>query len=798
MEAAGGSSSSNTKLKHVKFTSVGARKELPAIKKTSTVASSFTKTTLLTPTGIKKIQAIPIGVENNKKSPAKASKNTTVKKAQTPKATKSTIVSPRATKSTIVLPRKRPARSTKLTYVDSSDDSDEPLKKVAKKIPQTQKSVKKGLVVDKKTNNKKVVKTKSLSSYKKTTNKPNKRKTPTIKSKKISNWSTKTQKPTKTQKQAKPTPKNKSGYKKMIQKRTQRISNINTRVDYGYMSKKGVQNGNTGKKYVVSKKKFLQAKKQRKTLDDYLPLIRKYRNLIPENQPYVRVARLKFSAAHFTKERIRLTSDIDLFRDGSAFYGLLGHIFNHLDLAGKLRAVQVCRLWNRASNEDAAWNNVPLKNVVLHDLRPLERLILKRETKVILLDNVDIMGKAADYELCRLSCVKELIIQENSSPLLLNKLFLACNELENVVIPDTNLDGLSNLNIYVKSLNAENSIVSEYENRLLKTWSDLEKLVVHSFDPKFYYNMGLLLSLKYLKLKQLSITSNIAQFIENIPNIEYIEFTPEYFNINNVDGNKAIVESLKHCPSLKKLTWITVKEIEIEKEKIDIKPVKTIKEEETPVAEKVENDEISTVANKEEAQTHDELPNFLTTIQEMAKNEEAQTDEQLPESSTTIQETVPEKMEVDDSPQTVNLHLASTDVQMETDDVPQPIPQTQEDAKSLDNAVQEHVTQLEENADLFDFLKTTEATESSALPDKETESKITMADKEDKIKEDLDEIEEEDVKSVKDECKDELKFILSKFEIDSLQLLALKTYLKSSLPECEVTFKVIKKYNYID
>lgn len=724
MQAAG-PSGGKTKSKPVKFTSVGARKQLPS--KTPTVGRTLTKTTLLTPTGIKKIQAIPVGIANNKKSPVKASKNkySTAKKNQT----------------SIVVSRKRTAP----LYVDSSGDSDEPLHKVAKRYPLNHKSVKKlSGVTSKKVG-------KSLSIRKST---GNNRETQIKKPKKNS---------VKAQKKNRKTQK--SNYKKkMIQKRNQRISNVKSRVDYGYLVKRGVQNGSKGKKCTIAKKKeLLQTKKQKKNLDDYLPLIWRYRHLIPERQPFVRIERIKFSAAYFTKDRIRLPSDIDLFRDGAAFYGLLGDIFSNLDLVGKLHVSQVCRFWNRALNEDAAWYKLPLINVVMHDLRPLERLILKRETKVILLENVDISGKAADYELCRLSCVKDLIVRENSSPLLLSKLLIACNELENVVSPDTNLDDFSNLNILIKSLSAENIIVSESENRLLKTWSDLEKLTVHSFDPTFYYNMGLLLSLKHLKLKQLSITNNISQFIENIPNIEYIEFAPEYSNINYTDGNKAIVESLKHCPSLKKLTWTIVKEIEIKKEKMYTIPIKAIKSEEHLVAEKFEENDNNSTTNEKASDSGLDYEQH-------------------------------EKMEVDECLAIEN--PSHRPIEIKTDKAPNTL-QTHEDI----NVVQQNVTEGQDNKELFDCLKSSEDTETFALPEKRTKESEGN-DKKDKVKPDLEEIKEDSVKddnvSVKEERKDELLLGLINFEIDSLQLLALKTYLKSSLPECEVIFKAVKKYNYVD
>lgn len=713
-------------MKTAKFTSVGARKEIPVSKKSS---NTLTKTTLLTPTGIKKIQAIPIEVK--KSPPAKPTKKVTSTSAKNSRNQSSK--KGKSIQKTSVTSTKRTARAaTKpVFYDDSSDDSDEPLKNLAKKPPSSSK--------------KKVTPTKKSPKYKKTKQ---------VTKKQVAKTKKSTAK-------SKPKPAKISTYakqKKMIQKRNQRI-----RLDYGYMSSKAVHNGRSGKKYMT--KKFLQVKKQKKTIDDYQPLIRKYRYLIPDDS-YVRIERLKFCASHFTKERFRLPSDIDLFRDGASFYGLLGKIFDHMDLIGKINALGVCRLWNRASNEDAAWQTINLRNVNIHDLRPLERLILKRETTKILMDNVDVLGKAVDYELCRLSCVKELVVRENASPILLGKFLISCNNLENVVIPDTKLDYLCHLNIYVKSLNAENAIVSESENRLLKTWSDLETLAVHSFDPRSYYNMGLLLSLKSLKLKQLCITYNIAQFIENIPNIEYIEFTPEYFDISYAEGNKAIVESLKHCPSLRKLTWIIVKKVELKHEKV---------EEEKPV--KIE-----------------------------IKQDEKMEDEE--ENAAKVTET-PEKMDVDMQPppentlQPENVQEESFTqpeiTQMETDTLPQDIIQTQDPPQTLG----ENQIQTENNTDLFDCLK--EPTQESTEPpptvtdegNNETidESKVTSMEKEE-VKEEPE--EDEDVESVKNESECEQKSHKDYYQPDSLQLLTFKVYCKSSLPDCEVTFKVVKIYEYID
>lgn len=686
----------------------------------------------MTPTGLKKIQAIPIN---------RVTENKSAKKKPIPQTSK-----------TVNLPVKRAARSTKSSfYVDSSEDSDEPIIKVAKK---SHKGVKKSLDANK--SNKKATKTKISSNIIKTPKKANKLQTTKNKSKnKSSKYLTKTL--------TKDKQKSKSNYNKMIQKRTQRISSFKGRVDYNYLAKRGEKNNRNEKKCITTKKKKnLQIKKQRKTLDDYLPLIRKYRQLIPENQPFVRIERLKFNAAHFTNEQIRLTSDIDLLRDGAAFYGLLGNIFNHLSLAEKLGCSIVCRLWNRALNEDAAWHNLPLKNVVLHDLRALERLVLKRETKIIFLNNVDIVGKAVDYELCRLSSVKELNVQEPSSSLLLKKLIVACNDLENVVVTDTNLHDLSNINIYIKKLNAQNCIVSETENRLLKTWSDLESLSVHSFDPRFYYNMGLLLSLKHLKLKQLSITNNISQFIENIPNIEYIEFTPEYSNINYADGNKAIVESLKHCPSLKRLTWITVKEISIKKEKVEIKTIKN----EIPVAELKD-------INISLAKTENTQQSTLFKIPESLNKAES-------DSLNVCNET--EKMEVDVcSPD----EKADSDNQMETEEASKTISQQQDNDK---------------NIEIFDCLKTSDGNKSSTLADKNFENEVGSNDKKEEIKQDFENIKEDLMANenilVKNEEEEQRKSI--EIHTESLQLLALKTYLKSSLSECEVSFKIVKKFNYVD
>lgn len=686
----------------------------------------------MTPTGLKKIQAIPINrITENKSQKKKLIPQTSI---------------------AVNLPVKRAARSTKSSfYVDSSEDSDEPISKVSKK---NHKAVKKSS--DENKSNKKAKKTKISSNFVKTSKKANKLQNTKNKSKnKSSKYLTKTLTKDK---------QSKSNYNKMIQKRTQRMSSFKGRVDYNYLAKKGEKNNRNEKKCITTKKKTnLQIKKQRKTLDDYLPLIRKYRQLIPENQPFVRIERLKFNAAHFTNEQIRLTSDIDLFRDGAAFYGLLGNIFNHLSLTEKLGCSIVCRLWNRALNEDAAWHNIPLKNLVLHDLRALERLVLKRETKVIFLNNVDIVGKAVDYELCRLSSVKELNVQEPSSSLLLKKLIIACNELENVFVTDSNLHDLSNINIYIRKLDAQNVIVSETENRLLKTWSDLESLSVHSFDPKFYYNMGLLLSLKHLKLKQLSITNNISQFIENIPNIEYIEFAPEYSNINFADGNKAIVESLKHCPSLKRLTWITVKEISIKKEKVQIKTIKN----EIPVVElndinislaKTENTQQSTLFKTPESLNKAELEN-LNVCNET------------------------EKMEVDVC---IPEEKSDSDNQMEAEEVSKTISQQQDN----------------KNIEIFDCLKTFDENKSSAIADKKFENEVGSNDKKDEIKQDFENIKE-DLSSmanehilVKNEEEEQRKSI--EIHTESLQLLALKTYLKSSLSECEVRFKIVKKINYVD
>lgn len=675
----------------------------------------------MTPTGLKKIQAIPINRVTENKSP---------KKKPIPQTSK-----------TVNLPVKRAARSTKSSlYVDSSEDSDEPISKVVKKSK----------------SNKKATKTKISSNFVKTSKKSNKLQTTKNKSKnKSSKYLTKTL--------TKDKQKSKSNYNKMIQKRTQRISSFKGRVDYNYLAKRGEKNNRNEKKCITTKKKKnLQIKKQRKTLDDYLPLIRKYRQLIPENQPFVRIERLKFNAAHFTNEKNRLTSDIDLLRDGAAFYGLLGNIFNHLSLADKLGCSIVCRLWNRALNEDAAWHNLPLKNVVLHDLRALERLVLKRETKVIFLNNVDIVGKAVDYELCRLSSVKELNVQEPSSSLLLKKLINACNELENVVVTDTNLHDLSNINIYIKKLNAENCIVSETENRLLKTWSDLESLSVHSFDPRFYYNMGLLLSLKHLKLKQLSITNNISQFIENIPNIEYIEFTPEYSNINYADGNKAIVESLKHCPSLKRLTWITVKEISIKKENVEIKTIKN----EIPVAElKDINISLPKTENTQQS-TLFKIPESLNKAESDSLN---------------VCNEI-EKMEIDVC---IPDEKADSENQMETEEVSETISQQQDNDKNIETC-----------------LKTSDGNKSSTLTDKNFENEVGCNDKKDEIKQDFGNIKEDlsfmanENILVKNEEEEQRKSI--EIYTESLQLLALKTYLKSSLSECEVSFKIVKKFNYVD
>uniref|UniRef100_A0A336JYF8 CSON007358 protein n=1 Tax=Culicoides sonorensis TaxID=179676 RepID=A0A336JYF8_CULSO len=659
---------------------VGARKELPVLNKKS----------LLTPTGVKKIESIPIKYVVEKKTNLNTSKNKSSSKTltnTTPKTTTSASC-------------KRPIATRFYSYIDSSDDSDEPLRKKTKGNASSTKKNQKFTRINSKRS--KTTNVKLTSKHSKVSNKP-----------KVNNYKTK-----------------KSNIKKMIHKSTKRSSNY--RMDSAYASKKRTQNlkSNIKKNYVSHNKKTnLLSRKKNKDIEDYLPLIKKYQHLISQNQPYVKLERLKFCAHHFTKERMRLSSDIDLFRDSAVLYGLLGKIFNYLDLTGKLFASKVCHLWNRAINEDAAWQKLPLKNLCINDLKPIERLILKRETNEIILHNVDLCGKAEDYEFSRLSSVKTIIIEKNSSPLLINKFLIACNELEDVKTTETNFDNLRSLNNYVKSLNAENTIVGDTENRLLKTWADLEKVIVHSFDPNFYHNMGLLLSLKYLKLKQLWITANIAQFIENIPNIEYLEFSSDHLTDRNIDGNRAIVESLKHCPSLKKLIWIIVKEIEIKEEKFEIKVQKLEEKKEIPIDEETHtNLEVSKAINQQICEFQS-LSDDMETEQNQTNDEIIQKDEfNKCDTKTTI---------------TVS-YLPKED---------------------------------HSNVNLYESLKSIQESGAS-----EVETK--------KPKDDDDKEMIEQSYKIENIVDSSFSSVLPKNnEISDLQLMALEVFLKTSLPECQVIFK---------
>lgn len=671
---------------------------------------------------------------------------------------------------------------------------------------------------------------------------------------------------------------------KMISKRTVNAKRSEKRYSspVNMVKKKVVQNGNVKKpgiskaKAALNKKKFLIAKnaKTRRNLEDYFPLIRKYRHLLPEEQPVIRLTRLKFNASHHTGEKFRLPSDVDLFRDSAALYGLLGLIFNNLDLKSKLAASSCCRLWNRASKEDQPWQILPLSNIIIHDAKPLERLILKRETKHVILDGVETVGKALDYEFCRLSSIKSLTIKNVIDTSVVNRFLIACNELENINLEsETNLTTINNATIYLKRVYADSVKISENENYLLRKWSDLEILKVNSFDSTYYDKMGLLLSLKHLNIKELNVTPQIGHFFENIPNVEYLEFKPEYDGISFADGNKAIVESLKHCPSLKRLIWINIEEIEIKLEKPEVSKKEEIidmkNEDDEPIVNpensmEIDSDIIQPCFNEIKNDKKDDtdsknIDDSMESNKIEANPVEAAEDckntqvlEQRPESprnleTITSSETVEERIlenvthnenqvfeEKSDSEQMVKTMLEPV-----TENVQKQRNKEVSVSREIEEASLEQVTEnaekqseqenpgdiskklgdiVENDITMIDISETAEKLASGTIhkideaeikPDpkeveKQNEEKAISEKSNDHdadIVDNTDLCSEEDIdmESMDDDKKDEIKIspIITQ-KIDNLQLLAFRAYLKSSLPECEVSFKTIKVYKYID
>lgn len=302
--------------------------------------------------------------------------------------------------------------------------------------------------------------------------------------------------------------------------------------------------------------------------DHYAIVLKKYKHLLPDAEPVVKVRPLSFKASHHTGEPYRLPSDVDLIRDSAAFYDILGAIFQNLDVYDKYKAISVCKLWNRAGKEESAWRKIILRNRSLTNLKPLERLILKHETEILDFKGVTVIESANQYDFCRLSSVRTLIFSETDD-LFVTKLLRGCNELEHISIFDEDLEVLKETSSTLKTILAPIGIIQEGIDKTLKRFYDLEKLQVLTVDPDSYNFVGLLLSLKELRLTHLHVTEDIQNFIENIPNIEYMSFNPVYNSSNVYDGdvNRKFVEALKRCPSLKKLEWVTYEEVVIVEKK---------------------------------------------------------------------------------------------------------------------------------------------------------------------------------------------------------------------------------------
>lgn len=280
----------------------------------------------------------------------------------------------------------------------------------------------------------------------------------------------------------------------------------------------------------------------------------KYNVLLPDRQPIVSLKRIQFKSSHFTKDHKRQLSKKDVMRDSAIIYETLGLVINNLEIKDKYSALAVCKLWNRAGNENKAWRNILIKNRYI-DISILQRLILKNDTEYLRFEDVEMSQKSKTTEFFRFSSVQTLEYYKSDQNLL-RKLLQACNHLVSFN-SDTEDDCLLELiHPYVKNLCMENLTLNQNNNKVLKNLVDLEKLVVKTIDPSCYKLINLLFSIKQLKIITLHINNDIQSLIESVPNIETLEFTSIYTEFDSYATNYLMIEALKRCPSLKKIRWL--------------------------------------------------------------------------------------------------------------------------------------------------------------------------------------------------------------------------------------------------
>lgn len=313
-------------------------------------------------------------------------------------------------------------------------------------------------------------------------------------------------------------------------------------------------NFKSSKNINLSKKKMAtKSTTKKETAQKLNNILKKYKHLLPENDPIVKLTRIKFKSSHYTGEPVRLSSDVNLFRDSAALYKILSHIFQNLNIIDKQQAFMVCKLWSIVRNEELIWKKIVLSKCIVNNVEAMERIILKYETNKIILDNVSLNDKnVTELKMSHLHAIKSITCNIVDD-VLMKRLLNSCTSLENVNIVDKNINILAEASFTLKTIIAPNCVVCINLTKSLKNFIDLEKLQIKSFDSGCYKSMGLLLPLKELILDNLDINEDIDNLIENIPNIEYMRFFPNFRENENKLVYFKFIESLKRCPSLKKI-----------------------------------------------------------------------------------------------------------------------------------------------------------------------------------------------------------------------------------------------------
>lgn len=291
-----------------------------------------------------------------------------------------------------------------------------------------------------------------------------------------------------------------------------------------------------------------------------------------------------------------LNNPINYFRNVSAGFDILLHVFQYLKVQELQRAARVCRLWNLVSNSSILWKTVRMKNSHVNDWSGFVRTLknngaIHLDLRKVLMGNqeeawrefsekIGDVDQLEGIDLCRCtSNIVENLFVSNPSLRRINAVALKDDKinleglnqrkvgLEELRLRSVHSNGLSLMNVdFLALLNLRHLSLTTVENlhdilnnnRLLGNMTHLESLELGNCemlnDQELAENLNNLTKLSRLRIEKGSsqnfsinkILDVIATSLSNLTQLELI----------NCDVKNNFVESISQCQQVKRLLLI--------------------------------------------------------------------------------------------------------------------------------------------------------------------------------------------------------------------------------------------------